>query len=76
MALNITKHKLVPKHEILSKIEKDEFLKKNKFKLQNLPRILTSDPVIKFIYGVKGDVIKITRQSETTGKSLYYRVVV
>lgn len=76
LSLNITKHKLVPKHEILSKTEKDEFLKKNKFKLHNLPRILISDPVIKFIYGVKGDVIKITRQSETTGKSLYYRVVV
>lgn len=76
LSLNITKHKLVPKHEIMSKLEKDTFIKQNNFKLQNLPRILISDPIIKFIYGVKGDLIKITRQSETAGSTLYYRVVV
>ena len=75
LSFNITKHILVPKHEIMDINEKNNFLKKNNFKLKNLPRIFESDPVIKFIYGKKGDIIKITRQSESSDSAFYYRVV-
>ena len=75
LLFNITKHMLVPRHEILSKEEKCRFLNKNKFKIQNLPRIYESDPVIKFLYGKKGDIVRIIRASETSGTTLYYRVI-
>ena len=75
LAINITKHVLVPKHELVSIQERNAFLNKHKYKLANLPRILDSDPVIKYLYGKPGDMVKITRDSETTGTSIYYRIV-
>ncbi len=75
LSFNVTKHFLVPKHEILSKNEKIEFVKKNKLKVTNIPRIFDNDPVIKYYYGKPGDLVKITRDSETNGCSIYYRIV-
>lgn len=74
--IDILKHKLVPKHEILSKEEKEEVLRKFSINKNQLPRILISDPVVKKIKAKVGDVIKITRNSQTACKSIYYRVVV
>lgn len=60
MQYNITKHQLVPKHELMYKkdsIEAKEF-KKNKY-----PIISKSDPVSRF-YGYNiGDVIMVTRKN-------------
>ena len=67
---------LIPKHEILSEKEKDELLKKYKITLRNLPKILVSDPVVVALKAKVGDVIKITRNSPTAGKSIYYRAVI
>ena len=75
LSFDITKHALVPKHIILTKEEKFEFLNSNNFKIQNLPRIFLNDPVIKYIYGKKGDIVKIIRTSESAGESVYYRVI-
>lgn len=55
LQLNITKHILVPKHELL-KVGK-KFKDKN-----NLPIILRSDPVCRFYNFPKGEVIKVTRR--------------
>ncbi len=74
--IDISKHKFVPKHEILNENERDELLKKYNIKSTQLPRIITSDPVVKVLDAKLGDVIKITRDSETAGKTVYYRVVV
>jgi DNA-directed RNA polymerase I, II, and III subunit RPABC1 len=41
-----------------------------------LPKILGSDPVSKYFGARKGQVFKITRNSESSGKTVYYRVVV
>jgi DNA-directed RNA polymerase subunit H len=69
-------HIYVPKHEIISKQEGQEILKKYNCKPTELPLIFVDDPAIKLL-GVKpGDVIKITRKSPTAGISLYYRYVV
>jgi DNA-directed RNA polymerase subunit H len=73
---NILEHELVPKHKILSEKEKENVLKKYRATLRQLPRILSSDPVVKAIGAKPGDVIKIIRKSPVSGESIYYRVVV
>ena len=45
-------------------------------KENDLPLILANDPVVKKIEAVKGDVLKIKRESLTAGESTYYRIVV
>jgi DNA-directed RNA polymerase subunit H (RpoH/RPB5) len=71
---NITKHELVPKMRIISNDEIE--IVKKKYNIENnsnLPLILKSDPAAMF-YGVKsGDVVEITRTSETSGRYICYR---
>ena len=64
--VDILEHEIVPKHMILTKEETDELLKKYSIKLLNLPRIFSDDPVVEMIGARYGDVIRVTRKSETT----------
>ena len=73
--IDIFKSSLVPKHELLSGDEVDELLKKFSIKLKHLPRIKQDDPVIKILGGKHGDIVRITRRSQTAGEAYYYRVV-
>jgi len=73
--IDILKHELVPRHEILTAAEKKELLEKMNISEKQLPKILDSDPVIKKIEAKVGDVIKITRKSPTSGETVYYRLV-
>lgn len=73
---DILKHELVPEHIILNENEKKELFEKLKIKSENLPKILTNDPVVKAIDAKEGDVLKIIRKSPTAVTSIYYRVVV
>lgn len=74
--MEIESHRLVPKHILLSEKEKEELLKKYGITLKELPRILSSDPMVKALNAKVGDVIKIIRKSPTAEVSEYYRVVV
>ena len=74
--IDILKHRLVPKHRIMSEKEVEELLKKYGITKDKLPKILASDPVIKAIGAKIGDVIEITRKSSVAGQTKYYRVVV
>lgn len=74
--LEIMKHDLVPKQELLNDKEKEEVLKRFRITLRQLPRILETDPVVKILNAKVGDVIRITRQSQTAGEAEYYRVVI
>ncbi len=69
-------HELVPKHEILSEKDAKKILEKYGITKKELPKIKTNDPVIKAIDAEEGDVIEITRDSPTAGKTKYYRVVI
>ena len=69
-------HIYVPKHEIMIKKEAQKVLDEFNCKPTELPLIFVTDPAILGL-GVKpGDMIRITRESQTAGQSTYYRYVV
>ena len=71
----ILEHEMVPKHEVLSKKESEELLKKYGITSDNLPKISENDPVVQVIKAKKGDVLKVTRRSPTAGEAVYFRLV-
>ncbi len=73
---SIMNHVLVPIHEIVSEEESIDIIKKFGTKKEKFPQILLSDPVIEELGAKKGDLVKITRETPTAGKSIYYRIVV
>ena len=76
LCVDITEHEYVPKHEILSKEEKDALFKKYQISKKQLPKIKSADPVARY-YGLKADdVVKITRPSLTGGKYVTYRITI
>jgi DNA-directed RNA polymerase subunit H len=74
--INIRKHMLVPEHSKLNKKEIQELLEKYNLALNELPKILLTDPAIEKLNVKSGDIIKITRDSLTAGIAIYYRVVI
>lgn len=75
---NITHHRLVPKHEVVS--EEDDILRVIKdYNVKNrsqLPIILRTDPVAKY-FGMKpGQLAKITRISPSAGEYIVFRCCV
>lgn len=74
LVVNITHHELVPKHIKLSDDEKKELLKRYRLKESQLPRIQRMDPVALYLGLKRGDVVKIIRQSETSGRYASYRI--
>lgn len=75
LQFNITKHNLVPKHEVIvDKAEIESILTRYKLKSRHqLPIILKTDPIAKYYAMRSGDIVKITRTSETAGEYIVYR---
>jgi len=65
---DITKHKYFCPHEKVESLSELGFLTNQ---IQKLPRILISDPVVRYFGFAKGDVIRIRRPNHT----IAYRVV-
>jgi len=73
--INVTEHELVPKHEILSDEEKGQVLQQYNVNDTQLPRIPRADPVCRYFGASPGQLIRITRDSQTAGKYVTYRLV-
>lgn len=72
---NITKHFLVPKHIPLTEKEKKTVMDKYNVTEEQIPKILLTDPVVKY-YGMKlGQLCKIVRINKFTGDDISYRIV-
>ena len=71
----VDKHILMPKHTLCSDKEKEEVLATYSATIAEMPKILQNDPAIAGLKAKIGDMIKIERTDDITGKTYFYRVV-
>jgi len=74
-SFDLFEHELVPKHWIASDEEINMVLTHYKIKKSQLPRIASDDPAVKVLGALQGQVLRIERDSLTSGTSYYYRLV-
>jgi DNA-directed RNA polymerase subunit H (RpoH/RPB5) len=71
---NITKHEYQPKFNLVDESEEKEILQQYSLKSKSkLPWININDPISQYFGLVPGNIIKITRFSETSGEYITYR---
>ena len=75
MKIDIQDHMLVPKHEIMTEEEISDEFSEVDYDIKNLPKIKSTDPVVKTIGAEPGNVLRITRESQTAGVFVTYRIV-
>ena len=77
LMFNITKHHLVPKHEVLGEEEIKDVMERYSLKsIHQLPLIMKSDPVARYLGLRVGQVVRVTRPSQTAGEYVLYRCCV
>ncbi|MHA1168141.1 MAG: DNA-directed RNA polymerase subunit H [Candidatus Hodarchaeales archaeon] len=69
-------HELVPFHEIAKPEEVDDVVRKFSINVKQLPKISHVDPAVQLLGAKPGDIIKITRESLTSGKFVAFRYVI
>ena len=72
-ALVVPEHKSVAPHRVMAADEVAELLRREHLTRNDLPVILANDAPIVWIGGRAGQVVEITRDSQTAGTALYYR---
>ena len=72
---DIQKHMLVPKHEIMTEEEISNEFSDADYDFKDLPKIKVNDPVVKSIGAEPGNILRITRESQTAGVFVTYRIV-
>lgn len=75
LLVNITKHVLKPKHQVLTEQAKQKLLKKFNIEEKQLPRMSQKDAIARY-YGLeKGQVVKVTYTGDITKSHVTYRCV-
>ncbi|CAN0890527.1 DNA-directed RNA polymerase V subunit 5A [Linum grandiflorum] len=75
LLVNITKHVLRPRHQVLTEEEKKQLLEKYNVEDKQLPRLLKTDAIAQY-YGLeKGQVVKVTYTGDITESHVTYRIV-
>ncbi|KAK4481680.1 hypothetical protein RD792_012587 [Penstemon davidsonii] len=75
LLVNITKHELKPKHQVLTDKEKENLLNKYNIDEKQLPRMSQKDAIARY-YGLeKGQVVKATYSGELTQLHVTYRCI-
>jgi DNA-directed RNA polymerase subunit H (RpoH/RPB5) len=72
-SLVVPEHTAVAPHRLMSRAEVDHLLARERIVRSDLPVILTTDAPIVWNGGREGQVVEITRDSQTAGTALYYR---
>lgn len=74
---NISRHVLVPKHEIVKdEKEIETILSTYQLKKNQLPILLKTDPMARYLDVKAGDIVRITRNSPSAGEAILYRYCV
>ncbi len=79
--INVLNHGLVPEHELVPREQEKQILEELDVERENLPKIRKTDPVIKQLEKVHGNIevgrmIEVKRKSKTAGFAKAYRLVV
>jgi len=75
LMINIIEHIDSPRYELLTEEETKQVLETYIVKKKELPKILTSDPIVSYFNLKRGQIIRIIRCSEQSGFSVIYRIV-
>lgn len=67
LLFNPSRHKRVPKHELLTPAEASRWLGRMELKKSQLPRIFEDDAQVKYWDAVAGDLFRVTNPSPTVG---------
>jgi len=76
LTFKLLDHESVPNHEIIGEEEIAALIEKYSIEKEQIPKIRIDDPIVLEIGAKIGDVIKITRKSQTAEQALYYRLVI
>ena len=76
LTFKLLDHESVPNHEIIGPEEVAELLESYSIEKEQLPKIRIDDPIVLEIGAKIGDVVKITRKSQTADVAYYYRLVI
>ncbi len=73
---DILSHSYNPDFRVLNEEEVMKVLEDLDIGIHQLPKMIDKDPVVKILKAEVNDVVEITRESPTAGKTKFYRVVV
>lgn len=73
---DIIQHVLVPKHELLSKVDRDKFTDEMGIKLTDLAEMFKTDRIARYYNAQVGDIFKITRKNKQSGIETFWRLIV
>lgn len=76
LMINLIDHIYQPIFSLLSNEENKKMLDEYMLKKKELPWIFVTDPISRYYKATIGQIFKIYRASETSGISVYYRVVI